>query len=63
MVITREQVQHCVTGSASHGLDDLIRDGRDAQIADGDGVEGLEVVHDTQITALLVNAKPARLIR
>jgi len=63
MVISREQIQHCVTGSAGHGFDDLIWDGRDTQIVDGDSIEGLEVMHDMQITALLVNAKPARLIR
>jgi len=60
MVITGEQVQHCVTRTSSYGLDDLIWDGRYARIANGDGVEGLEVMHNVQFAALLVDTEPMR---
>ena len=60
MVITGEQVQHCVTRTSSHGLDDLIWDGRYTRIVNGDSVEGLEVVHDAQFTTLLIDTEPTR---
>ncbi len=41
VVIADEQVEHAVACLACHGLDNLVGDGRDARVVDGDGVEGL----------------------
>jgi hypothetical protein len=46
MVIANEQVEHAVACPACHGLDDLVGDGRDARVADGDSIEGLQVMDE-----------------
>ena len=41
MVVADKQVEHAVAHLACHGLNNLIGDGGDAQVVDGDGIEGL----------------------
>jgi len=43
---------------ACHGFSDLIGDGRDSGIVDGNGIEWLKVVDKVQGTALLFDAEP-----
>jgi hypothetical protein len=63
VIITNEEVEHCVTGTTSHGLDDLVRDRGNSRISDCDGVERLEVVNEAQRAVLLLDAEPTGAVR
>ena len=59
MVISDEEVEEQVAGSTCHCLNDLVRDGWNTRVADGDSVEQLQVMDEAQGTALLFNTEPA----
>jgi hypothetical protein len=58
MVITNEEIQDGVAGTSCHGLDDLIQDWWNTQVADSDGVEGLEIMDKSEGTVLLLDTEP-----
>jgi len=59
VVIANKDVEHHVTRSTCHAFDNLIRDGQDSRVADGDGIEQLKVMDKAKGTALFVDTKPA----
>jgi len=59
VVVADKDVKHCVTWSTCHAFDNLIWDGQDSGVADGDGIEWLKVMDKVKGTALFVDAKPA----
>jgi hypothetical protein len=58
VVVADKQVKHGVTCSTGHGLNNLVGWWRNTGIANGDGIEGLEVMDKVQRTALLFDAEP-----
>ena len=63
MVVANEDVEHCVTRSTCHAFDNLIWDGWDSGVADGDGIERLKVVDQAKGATLFVDAKPVQAIQ
>jgi hypothetical protein len=59
MVITDEEIQDGVAGTSCHGLDDLIWDWWNTQVADSDSIEGLEIMDKLEGTILLLDAESA----
>jgi hypothetical protein len=47
----------------SHGLDDLVRDRRNSQVSDCDGVERLKIMNEVQRAILFLDAEPVGVVR
>jgi hypothetical protein len=58
MVITDKEVQNSVARASSHRLDNLVRNWWDAQVANDNGIEGLEIMDKSEGTVLLLDAEP-----
>jgi hypothetical protein len=63
VVVANKQVENGVAQATSHGFDDLVWDWWDAGVADGDGVEWLEVVDKSKGTTLLLHTEPPGVVR
>jgi hypothetical protein len=59
MVITNKEVQNSVARASGHGLDNLVWNWWDARVANGNGIEGLEIMDKLEGTILLLDAEPA----
>jgi hypothetical protein len=63
MVVADEEVEHGITRAACHSLYDLVWNWGHTGVANGDGIEGLEVVDKAQGAVLFLDAEPARAVR
>jgi hypothetical protein len=60
LVIGNKEIKTGVTGTGSEGFYQLFCDGRDGDISDGDGVEQMEVMYDTEGAPIAFDyAKPS----
>jgi len=57
VVIANKEVKDCIARSTSHGLYNLVSEWRDAQVMNGNGIEGLQVMDKAKGTALLLDTK------
>ena len=62
VIIAHEEVKHCEARATGDAFDELIDERGCCGIADGHGVERLEVVDKAQGSILLRNAEPARAV-
>jgi hypothetical protein len=59
VVVTDKKIQHGVACSSSHGFNDLISWWWDTGVANGNSIEGLEIVDEAQSATLLFDTEPA----
>jgi len=57
VVIANKEVKDRVARSTSHGLYNLVSEQRDAQVTNGNGIEGLQVVDKVKGATLLLDTK------
>ena len=63
MVIrANKQIKHGITCMCSHPFYKLINKGGNSSIMDGDGIEGLEIMHNLKGAVLLFDTEPARAV-
>ena len=62
MIVADKEVEHCIIRAACHALDNLIGNGRDSGVVNGDCIEGLKVVDDTIGAILLLDAEPTGMV-
>jgi hypothetical protein len=63
VIVSNKEIEHGVTRTRCHSFYKLIDERRDGSVADGDSVEGLEVVHNAKGAVLLFDAEPAGPVR
>jgi hypothetical protein len=63
VVVSDEEVEHGIACARGHALYELVDEGQDGGIADGDSVEWLEVMDDAECAAFLFDAEPMGSVR